>query len=193
VRAALPRRVREEVRLARGRFDDYGWLTPQGSKRVRRGLVRDELGWPYRWDHCVHHWYASRAFAALAGGLGLVAQGREVTVVNPFLDRQVLAELARLGGQRGFPSRTEAMRRVCGELLPDALISRPTKATFGGALWGPRTRAFMESWNGGGLNPRYVDAAKLRAEIVTEPPDFRTILLVHDAWLHDQGLMPARS
>ncbi len=192
-RAGLPRRMREEVRLARGYSDDWRWLTPDGSMRVRRSLVRDELSWPYRWDRSLHYWYASRAFAAIDGALALVAAGRDVAVINPFVDRQVLAELGRLGGRRGFPSRTEAMRRVCGDLLPDALISRTTKASFSGAIWGPRTREFMESWSGGGLNPHYVDEARLCAEIDSDRPDFRTILLVHQAWLHDQGLMPASS
>lgn len=191
--ASLPRRAREELQLARRAPAGYQWLTPHGSSAVRRALVREELRCPYRWDGALHHWYASRAFAALDGTIGLVARGREVEVVNPFLDRQVLAELAVVGGARGFRSRTEAMRLLCGALLPEAALSRPSKATFGGAAWGPRARAFVADWDGTGVDPASVDVVRLRAELGASEPDSRTMLLVQQAWLHAECLSEARS
>lgn len=182
--ASLPRRAREELRLARRPPQGYQWLTPRGARLVRRAFVRDELRCPYRWDRALHHWYASRAFAALDGTIGLVAEERHVDVVNPFLDRQVLAELAKLGGARGFRTRTEAMRRVCGALLPDAVLSRRSKATFGGVAWGPRTRAFVADWDGSGVDPAFVDVARLRVALNAEEPDSCTMPLLQQAWLH---------
>jgi hypothetical protein len=154
-------------------------------------LAQDEVSWPHRWDRSVHHWHMSRAFAAMNSTIALVADGAHTDVVNPFMNPQVLAELARAGGARGFPSRTHAMRYLCGRLLPDALMSRPTKASFGGAVWGRSTRGFMSAWEGGGVDPRYVDASRLRAEFTKDEPDFRTILLVHQAWVYAHKLSSA--
>jgi len=191
--SALPRRIRQQVWLARRPGHGYEWLTPRGSALVRRALVRDELSYPYRWDDALHHWYASRAFAALDGTIGLVARECEVALINPFLDRQVLAELASVGGARGFRTRTDAMRRVCGSLLPEAALSRPSKATFGGAAWGPRTRAFVAGWDGSGVDPASVDVARLRVELGAKEPDSRTMLLVQQAWLYAPMLSQSSS
>src|SRR5579875_461780 len=182
----LPRRVLEEIWLARRRPTGYRWLTPLGFARVCRALAREEASWPRRWDRAVRHWHTTRAFAAMNDTLALVAEDTGTQVLSPFMDPQVLVELARLGGVRGFPSRTVAMRRLCGGLLPEALIGRRTKATFGGALWGEATRRFMSAWDGGGVDPRYVDVRRVRAEFEKAEPDFRTILLVHRAWLDAQ-------
>ena len=190
---ALPRRLRAEVWLARRRPFGYGWLTPLGRARMCRALAQDEVSWPHRWDRSVHHWHMSRAFAAMNATLALVADGTEVDVVNPFMNSQVLAELARAGGARGFPSRTHAMHYLCAGLLPDALMSRQTKASFGGAVWGEATRGFMSAWEGGGVDRSYVDGPRLRGEFAKEEPDFRTILLVHQVWVHAHELSSATS
>jgi asparagine synthase (glutamine-hydrolysing) len=181
--AALPRTVRAEIMRRRHPADPSPWLTPAGQARVDRALAREEVSTPYRWDGAMRHWHASRAFAAMDGTLALVAAPHDVDVVNPLLDRQVLAELAVIGGRHGFPSRTEAMRRLCGELLPDALLSRPTKAAFGGALLGPAAREFLSRWDGGGVDPRYVDVERLKTELRAAEPDTRGTLLMHQAWL----------
>lgn len=191
--AMSPRRVREEVRLRRHPLDGYGWLTPAGRARLHRAFIHDEVAWPHRWDRALRHWYRSRAFAAMDGALRLVAEGRDVIVINPLLHRQVLAELCPVGGSRGFPNRTEAMRALCGDLLPDAVLNRSTKASFGVPVWGAAVREFAASWDGGGLDTRYVDAGTLRAELNKPVPDFRCILLVHQAWVQTEAASSVRS
>jgi hypothetical protein len=115
-----------------------------------------------------------------------IATEWDAQIVNPFLDASVLAELAVEGGATGFHSRTAAMRRLFGEMLPEEVLAREGKAVFSGAIWGPATRDFAARWSGG-VEERYVDAAALRAQWLSEEPDFRTILLLHAAWLADQG------
>jgi len=191
--ARLPARLREEAWLRRRAPQGYGWLTVEGRQTALRALARDEVRWPYSWDRALHHWYASRAFAAVDGGIAMTADGHDVRVVNPLLDRQVLAEFARAGGRTGFPSRTEAMRRLFGELLPETLLSRPTKAGFAVPVWGPSMRQFVANWRGEGVDDRLVDVVKLRVELAKPEPDFRTILLLHQAWLHAQPAIASTS
>lgn len=181
--ATLPRALRAEIMRRRHPPEPYPWLTPAGQARVDRALAAEEVASPYRWDSALRHWYGSRAFAAMDGTLALIAAPHEVVVVNPLLDRRVLAELAVLAGRSGFPSRTEAMRLLCGELLPDQVLSRVTKAAFGAALWGPAAREFLSTWDGHGVDLCYVDPDRLKAELRTKDPDARGTLLLHQAWL----------
>jgi hypothetical protein len=192
--ASLPGSLRAEVIRMRRPSSVGDWLTPRGRVRVQRALAREEARWPYPWDEALDYWYSSRAYAALAGTLGLLGADLEVKVVNPLLDPRVLAELRVVGTPTGFPSRTEAMRLLCGELLPQASLSRPTKASFGDALWGAEARAFVARWDGRGVDRRYVDPERLRSQLGEPEPDFRMILLIQQAWLASEaGPAEARS
>lgn len=181
--AALPRPVRAAVWRRRS-APPHPWLTAAGAERVTRALAREEMSWPHRWDRSVEHWRRSRAYAALDRALPTLSAEHDVEVVNPFLDPRVLSELATMAGATGFESRTAAMRELFGDLLPAELLARPTKAAFPGPLWGPAMRAFAADWGGEGVDSRNVDVEALRRQWLAEEPDFRTILLLHAAWLH---------
>lgn len=190
--ALAPRRLRA-IRQGR-RFDgDFTWLTAEGHAHVRSALVRDGLGWPHRWDRSLRHWHRSRAYAAVAGGIALVARPYDVRVVNPLVEPAVLAELARDGGPAGYPGRTAAMRRLFGDLLPEAILSRPTKAGFTRPVFRARARAFADRWDGRGVPAHLVDADALRAVWLSERPDFRTALLLQHAWLAQEAGSAASS
>ena len=116
-----------------------------------------------------------------------MAREWDVAVVSPFLKPEVLAELAVAGGPTGFDSRSLAMRQLFGQLLPDNVLTRESKAEFTGALWGPAVREFAAEWSGEGVDERLVRVEGLRREWLSERPDFRTILLLHSAWVELQG------
>jgi asparagine synthase (glutamine-hydrolysing) len=180
--AALPRPVRAAV-WRRRNAPPQPWLTPAGAARASRALAREEVSWPHRWDRSVAHWHRSRAYVALDRALATMAPPRDVAVVNPFLAPSVLAELAAAGGATGFPSRTEAMRSLFGDLLPDELLARPNKAAFNDAVWGPAVRAFAAEWGGEGVDESCVNVAAVRRQWLSDRPDFGTVLLLHAAWL----------
>ena len=184
--AALPRRLRE-WRWRRRNPPAWPWLTAAGTKVLGRALAREEMSWPHRWDESVRHWYRSRAFAGVQTALASVAREWDVAVVSPFLTPEVLAELAVAGGPTGFDSRSLAMRQLFGQLLPDNVLTRESKAEFTGALWGPAVREFAADWSGEGVDERLVRVEGLRREWLSERPDFRTILLLHSAWVELQG------
>jgi asparagine synthase (glutamine-hydrolysing) len=181
-----PRRFREAAwRRANG--DLSPWLTPAGEDLVYTAMARDDLSWPHRWDHALKYWQQSRAFAAVRGMIGLYGEPYDVDVVHPLLDPHVMAELHRVGGPTGFPGRTAAMRALFGELLPDGVLERGTKAAFTGAVFGPEVRAFAERWDGTGINLELVDPERLRSAWLSDWPNSRSLLLLHQAYLAGQS------
>jgi asparagine synthase (glutamine-hydrolysing) len=179
-----PRPLRAAV--LRTRAPVLPWLTKDASARVAWALARDTVSAPHRWDTALHHWHRSRAFAAVQRSLPELGQHWDVAVVNPLVEPGVLAELPTIAGPTGFSSRSAAMTELFGDLLPPALLTRGTKASFGAPIWGPTTRAFVSAWTGEGVDRADVDVDGLRAEWSRPEPNFMTILL-HTAWLHAQG------
>jgi hypothetical protein len=108
-------------------------------------------------------------------------------LVHPLLDSSFLAAVARGGGRLGFGDRTAAVRAVFGDLLPDAVLSRTTKAHYGEAFWGRDTREFAERWSGLGVDAALVDPAALKAEWLKPRPHEDSAMLLHLAWLAGQG------
>jgi asparagine synthase (glutamine-hydrolysing) len=179
--ALLPRPLRA-LRWRRN-AQPLPWLTRAGNRAVVRALAKDEVAWPHRWDASVHHWHASRAHNAVRYVLPALGADLDVPVVNPLVDRAVMAELARMGGPTGFIDRTTAMTALFSDLLPTAILSRPTKAGFTNAMAGAATRAFASAWDGEGVDHELVDANALRREWLSSAPSFMTVLLLQTAWL----------
>jgi hypothetical protein len=165
----------------------YDWLTAEGRRSALRALARDETSWPEHWGPSLRHWLSMRSFLALDRALTPLASRHDTRVLHPLLDQIVLAELLAVGGRAGFSTRAAGTRVIVRDLLPSSVIERRGKAVFDAPLWGPWSRSFTEEWSQGGLDRRLVDVARLRHEWRSGRPDFRTILLLHRAWLHDQG------
>src|ERR1700674_2605538 len=141
---------------------------PEWLRRGARRLIHREASvWladqPVRFDQLLRRWWwTSRYFQHGSTSLELLAGDFDVMAVFPFMDPLVLDALAASRGKQGFASRTAAMESLFGDLLPDRVISRPTKAIFDGALVGPMTRSFIQQWSGDGdLDHSLVDAVAL--------------------------------
>jgi Asparagine synthase len=178
----LPHRVKVALWLRGNPVEGFWWLTQRGRKLVQRTLGEDGILYSHEWHESVRYWYGTRVYASLRGVIGLIGAGDDVEVVSPFLEPEVLVELIGAAGIHGFPSRTMAMRRICGGLLPDSVLSRVSKASFEGAVWGPQTRAFARAWDGTGLDTDLVDVEALRRAWLADSPDFRSALTLHAAW-----------
>jgi asparagine synthase (glutamine-hydrolysing) len=144
------------------------------------------LAEPLRWDAAIDQaWWRTRYRRVGAFSLEQVASVHHTAVCNPFADALVLAAIVREGGRTGFSSRTAAMQYLVGDLLPEPVISRPSKATFMGAFWNRHSTAFAADWDGSGVDPALVDVTKLRQVWLDMEanPDFRTVPLLQSAWL----------
>jgi asparagine synthase (glutamine-hydrolysing) len=74
------------------------------------------------------------------------------------------------------------MRELFGDLLPDAVITRRSKARFSQAFFGATSRTFVESWSGQGIDPDLVDAERLLDTWRQPVVDARSYSLLQAAW-----------
>jgi asparagine synthase (glutamine-hydrolysing) len=75
------------------------------------------------------------------------------------------------------------MRVLFADLLPEALLTRRSKAHFDEAFVSEYSRDFGSGWTGAGVDSALVDAERLAAEWRSERPDARSLLLMQAAWL----------
>jgi asparagine synthetase B (glutamine-hydrolysing) len=140
IAAALLARRAYDARRARF-LPQMEWLSAEGNAVMAR-LYLTDAGPPYQgWSRSVERFAHARSFAALRRGQDLVAAANGARIEHPFLAPEVLAAAAVAGGRLGLGGRTAAMRLLVGDLLPEELVSRRTKASFGDALWTHVARA----------------------------------------------------
>ena len=101
-----------------------------------------------------------------------------------------MVALADDGGLLGRGDRTAVLRALVGDLLPDAVLARVGKATFGEAYMGSRTREFATHWTGDGVDPGLVDQDELRRIWLSDEPIALTAALVQAAWLASRAARP---
>ena len=171
------------VALRRGPQPPVPWLRPDARAAFHGRWRRETAAEPRRWDRRVA-WYSGRRYLQLARhSLGVLAAAQGAEVHHPFAEPAFLAALAREGGAAGWGGRTDVMRALFGDLLPDALIDRPRKAEFGRAFWGEQARAFARGWDGRGVDTSLVDPDALQATWAMENPWFGSITPLQAAWL----------
>jgi asparagine synthase (glutamine-hydrolysing) len=124
-----------------------------------------------------------RASVVASQNYRLLAAEFGVNLVQPLLDPEFVDALAIAAGPLGFASRTEAMRRLAGDLLPEAVLARATKAYFNRAFLGESTREFARAWDGSTLDLDLVDPELLRQEWLSKFPSATSGLLLQAAWL----------
>jgi asparagine synthetase B (glutamine-hydrolysing) len=114
-----------------------------------------------------------------------------VNIASPLLDAAFMADVARFVSWRSYGDRTAILKRHFGDLLPEIIADRRTKAEFGSSYFGPYTRAFAERWDGSGL-PEGVDGTWLKNLWTTgDVCHGGTSMLLHAAWLATEGASEA--
>jgi asparagine synthetase B (glutamine-hydrolysing) len=180
--AFSPRPVRRQVMLRRQNHP-WPWLRPAAIRRVTRALAAEAAGEPVRWRGGFEWLLTSRSLATGKASLALLAADAGARIAHPLLDTTFVAALAALPPAARFERRREAMHMLVGDLLPEELVLRPTKASFDEAFWHESSRAFTASWTGGGVDHQLVDTEALKAIWTSEEPDARTFTLLQAAWL----------
>lgn len=175
-------------RIQRHRLRDLGatWLRPKAARELVRDLAVEHTNRPVRWDASL------RVFLQHRGRQGGLRNGEHfaeqlnVTYHHPFLRPRFIEAMAREGGRMGLGTRTALMRRLFGDLLPDPVIERRTKAAFNKVVHGRVSRRFVEHWDGSGVDNDLVDADALLREWRSPSPSARTFALLQMAWLHQR-------
>ncbi|KZM79396.1 hypothetical protein A0J59_09670 [Cellulosimicrobium sp. I38E] len=162
------------------------WLRADAAREAARRLAADDAS-PLRWDRGVTRLLGSRATQVVLGNLAAVAREHDVTYVHPLLDPRFVGALAHDGGAWGYAGRTDVLRRLAGDLLPDPVLARTSKAWFNATRWGPEEREVARRWDGSGVDPELVDHDELRAAWASPVPPAAAELLLHAAWLGTRG------
>src|SRR4051812_34323951 len=146
------------------------WLAPAVRDRWREEIVQTLRVQPRSFERYVAWLAGARYLELVRGQLDLLAADAGAKVLHPFADPRFLAALARWGGTRGRGSRTSIMTALFGDLLPEAILTRRSKARFDRVYFGPHARAFAAEWDGSGVDPDLIDVEGLRAELASETP-----------------------
>lgn len=174
-----PGRIRRSA--LRRRSLQLPWLTTAGQAALRRAWGEDEAHVPRRLSARAAWWPRRRGLRVALRSLSAVA-GEDVLLVNPLASPALAASLLA-DPELAFADRAGRLRSVFGELLFDALYERRSKASFNRAFFGSESRAFVQGWEGGGVDTGLVDPSALRRAWREPVPDGRTFTLLQHAWL----------
>jgi asparagine synthetase B (glutamine-hydrolysing) len=170
------------------------WLRPGARARIERFVAAEAAGEPLRWRRRYRDLADSGYLEICLDSLAVLAGDHDVALAHPFHDARFLAALAALPRRSRPETRTEAMRMLVGDLLPEPVLSRSTKARFDNVFWTEHARELVADWNGEGVDTEIVDVDRLRAEWAKEPPAAHTFTLLQSVWLtraRAAGLLPA--
>jgi asparagine synthetase B (glutamine-hydrolysing) len=182
---ALPRRLRTRVEQRRYPMR-LPWMRPEAEEEVRRLRLERALIRTRAWSEAIEGHLNSRYLELLRGTLDTFAADCGVALHEPFYDARFVRAMAAAAPWDGYRSRAVGLRAQFGDLLPDRVWTRGTKAVFTEVAWGPETRAFLESWDGTGLDEQLVDPARLMEEWAQPRPSLRTLICLRLAWLATQ-------
>jgi Asparagine synthase len=181
---SLPARARAPHYARRVRTNAPWLRAPAVDAVVARMLTQP---WePRSCEARLDHVHRERLHTLTRHGVALLAKDEHARAVMPFLDPGFLASLAGFLGARGIGGRTAVMRALAGDLLPERLVTRPTKAVFPEAYCNRHTRDFVQTWRGGGVDDTLVDVEHLRS-LLGDGTDHkwlgRSAILLQSAWL----------
>jgi hypothetical protein len=163
------------------------WLAPEAQREVAARLAADDAIRCRTFADELERLLESRYLELANGIMNVLSRSASTLLSQPFYHPLVVRSVAAAAPRAGFASRTEAMRRFFGNLLPPPALERSTKAVFSEVFWGPATRGFAEAWDGDGLDRALVDAEALRREWTKPVPDIRSLSPLQAAWVASPG------
>jgi asparagine synthase (glutamine-hydrolysing) len=187
-RELAPLPVRARIDASRSQLGSFRWIRPQARDRLARDYSRALASTPLAWDRSLDWLWRSRYTQCLRSSMRALGAAHDVNVGLPFLDPATLRSFADASGPRPAPPRDEMLAEVVGDLLPESLLRRRTKASFDHPYWNRYRRDFAESWTGSGLDQELVDPAELRRQWRSPRPIAASSTLLQLAWVADSDL-----
>ena len=126
------------------------WLQPDAAREVERRFAANSMRISRSWPEELANALSGRHLEAARGMAGAMAHDAGVDLVEPFFDPRYVLAVAADSPREGYGSRTAAMERYFGDLLPSEVVGRSTKAVFTEVFCGAATRRFAEKWAGRG-------------------------------------------
>lgn len=186
--ALSPRTARLLANLARREPEEdvTPWLTTRARRELTFRNAEEQARHPLTWDRLIRDtFYRSRHVQMTFRGMRALGQRHDVRVAHPLVEPSVLTAWASASPLTGFFGRKALLSEVAADLLPDAVLSRRSKASFTPALWCGEAAEFTRTWDGTGHDPRYTDGEILLRSWHenAKSPSLTTILPLHDVWL----------
>jgi hypothetical protein len=158
------------------------WLRPRAHRSVTKALATHFGAEPVAWPDRLRWWLETPYLQAAQQTFATVAADAQAGVLHPLLDPRFVASVARLPFHEHWTTRTEGMRRLFGDLLPDDVLRRAGKASFGHVFALEPRLELLRFWRGEGIDPELVDSVALRRTWGADPVDPSSIpLLQHVA------------
>lgn len=167
------------------------WLRSEAAEQAAEELWATETAEPRTYPRAARWRLTSRSSVAGRQTIRYMADAQDVLHLSPLWDPAFVDAVVTSRGMAGFASRTEAMRRYFGDLLPPPILERETKSSFGAAAFGATSKAFVDQWDGTGVPDKLVDSGVLRREWARESPNGLSFALLQAAWLSAQRQRPA--
>jgi asparagine synthase (glutamine-hydrolysing) len=184
--AASPGALRNWRERRTPRLAELVWLRPEAARQASRLEADARARQPRSWSRWVDWFARRRSVCSARWSLSLLAADAGTTLIHPLLEDGFLAALARGGGRLGFGDRTTGMRALFGDMLPEAVLTRETKARYSEVLWGRGTRDFAARWSGRSADG-LVEPEVLRGEWLGPAPHDDSAMALHQAWLSEEG------
>lgn len=185
-RDAAPRALRARLLERRLPFS-FGWLHDAARDAIAHDYARAAARRPLRWDRSLAAFWRSRYVQCARSTLRALGSAHDAELCSPFLDIELLGAYGRQAGPAGLRARSLAMTELLGDLLPEQVLRRTTKASFDDPFWNHHARAFVERWSGAGVDEELVSVEALRAEWRSEQPSGNSYTLLQHAWLADDA------
>jgi asparagine synthase (glutamine-hydrolysing) len=166
--------------------EETPWLRPAGRDLLLDALAQSERARPLAFATSVRRIPVQRHHVLAARNRAFQAGGCDVEIRSPLVDPEVVHALARQGRRLGPGDRTNELRTLVPDLLPDEILARTTKADFTDCYLGRLTREFAAGWDGSGVDHELVDAAELRKRWMSGDQHALTAPLLQQAWLAGQ-------
>jgi Asparagine synthase len=188
--ALAPGPIRRRVIARRMPAEALQWLHEPVQRHVISLWAGELAGEPVRWPARFRWWRRLRYVRVSLESLGLLAADEDVQIVHPLADARFSTALGRLPRAERFSDRTEAMRLLFSDLLPEALLVRHTKATFDQPFWSTHSRELVACWSGEAVDTSLVDLDVLRDMWSSDAPDGRSFQLLQAVRLALDGTRP---
>jgi hypothetical protein len=159
------------------------WLTAVGRDAVSAAFAALDAAEPRRLAARLAWLRASRPLGIGLESLATLAADAGAALAHPLLEPGLWAAIARAAPRGGYLGRTEAMRALFGDLLPDPVLARSDKAGFDEVFFARHSRELAAEWAGEGAPDGLVDVERLRAHWAGPKPEAHSFTLLQAAFL----------
>lgn len=180
--AFAPAPLRKAV-IARRATLPAPWLRETAKRRVIELLASEAATEPRRLKERLVWWRQVRYLDVGTVSLGCLARDTDTLMLHPLLSPPFWNAVATTWGPHGFADRTDGVRRLFGDLLPEAMVARRSKTSFDKVFWTERARVFARAWDGSGVPLEWVDPSELARHWAGSNPIVPSSFLLQAAWL----------